>query len=195
MHISLLCPHRNIYLPNLLFNEAMYQINQVQVLNKEEPHRVQQPQRFFFTYSPATFTINPSLCPLSMQSLSAQLSVKSAEKHKWGSSIITSHKVTNNLVIHWRSTTVSRQTSMSDSNRLWCSLYVLFLFFTFTPFYRKKSTERSLRRTSKGKTLSPLSLTIYRITFIYEAFEKEIGEMNPILKLLHQMSLQLRAFS
>lgn len=130
-----------------------------------------------------------------MQSLSAQLSVKSAEKHKWGSSIITSHKVTNNLVIHWRSTTVSRQTSMSDSNRLWCSLYVLFFFFTFTPFYRKKSTERSLRRTSKGKTLSPLSLTIYRITFIYEAFEKEIGEMNPILKLLHQMSLQLRAFS
>lgn len=79
-------------------------------------------------YSPATFTINPSLCPLSMQSLSAQLSVKSAEKHKWGSSIITSHKVTNNLVIHWRSTTVSRQTSMSDSNRLWCSLYVLFSF-------------------------------------------------------------------
>lgn len=128
MHISLLCPHRNIYLPNLLFNEAMYQINQVQVLNKEEPHRVQQPQSFFFTYSPATFTINPSLCPLSMQSLSAQLSVKSAEKHKWGSSIITSHKVTNNLVIHWRSTTVSRQTSMSDSNRLWCSLYVLFSF-------------------------------------------------------------------
>lgn len=195
MHISLLCPHRNIYLSNLLFNVAMYQINQVQVLNKEEPYRVQQPQTFFFTYSPATFTINPSLCPLSMQSLSAQLSVKLAEKHKWGSSIITSHKVTNNLVIHWRSTTVSRQTSMSDSNRLWCSLYVLFLFFTFTPFYRKKSTERSLRRTSKGKTLSPISLTIYRITFIYEAFEKEIGEMNPILKLLHQMSLQLRAFS
>lgn len=51
------------------------------------------------------------------------------KKHEWGSSIITSHKVTDNLVIHWRSTTVSRQTSMSDSNRLWFSLYVPFFFF------------------------------------------------------------------
>lgn len=110
---------------------------------------------FFFTYSPATFTINPSL----------SLSIKHAvikctticqigwKKHKWGSSIITSHKVTDNLVIHWRSTTVSRQTSMSDSNRLWFSLYVPFFFFLLLHLSIEKVNWKKFEKNFKRKDL------------------------------------------
>lgn len=87
------------------------------------------------------------------------------KKHEWGSSIITSHKVTDNLVIHWRSTTVSRQTSMSDSNRLWFSLYVpFFFFFTFTPFYRKSQLKEVWEELQKER---PCLQYLWRFTELH----------------------------
>lgn len=64
---------------------------------------------------------------------------------------------------------------MSDSNRPAISPLLLHLSI-------ENAIDRSLRTTSKGKALSPISVAIYRITFSFEAFEKEIGEMDPILK-------------
>lgn len=120
-----------IYLPNPLSMRQCTRL--IRFLKKRKSPTEFNSRKFFFL---RTVLLHLPSTPLSLSIKHAVIKCTTIcqigwKKHEWGSSIITSHKVTDNLVIHWRSTTVSRQTSMSDSNRLWFSLYVPFFFFFY----------------------------------------------------------------